>query len=67
MDVRPLTVALDTVDAKDCKKGDLVMDENYKLIEIKHIHSLKGFIYIELATDNTWFLKESDQIRRVRR
>lgn len=66
-DLRPLTIALDTVDAKDCKKGDLVMDENHKLIKVMNASLHKGFCYIGLENGNTWFLKDSDQIRRVRR
>lgn len=66
-DLRPLTIALDTVDAKDCKKGDLVMNENHKLLKVMSTNNHKGFTYIGLEDGNSWFLKDSDQIRRVRR
>ena len=66
-DFRPLTIALDTVAAKEVRRGDLVLNEEFKLISVVEVHSHKGFIYIGLEDGNTWFVLQGDLIRKIRR
>lgn len=66
-DIRPLTIALDTVVARDVKRGDMVLNEEFKLLQVNHVNNHKGFIYIGLEDGNTWFVLQSDLIRKVRR
>lgn len=67
MDVRPLTVALDTVEARDVKRGDMVLNEEHKLVTVNTVSNHKGFCYIGLENGNTWFVMATDCIRRVRK
>ena len=65
-DLRPLTIATDTVEAKEVRIGDLVMDES-KLIEVVHVHPHRGFVYIGLENGDTLFRSQTDRIRKIRR
>ena len=65
-DLRPLTIALDTVEAKELKRGDMVMNED-RLIAVIHVNSFKGFVYIGLENGDTLFRSQTDRIRKIRR
>lgn len=66
-DLRPLTIALDTVEAKAIKRGDMVLNEEHKLITVSTVSTHKGFCYVGLEDGNTWFVKDTDLIRKIRR
>lgn len=67
MDMRPATLALEAVEAKDIQRGNIVLCDDNISRGVVLVNKQIGFCYITLENDTVLFVRDTDLIKRIRR